>query len=58
MFKQTVKIKYFEPKMATITLETPNRLSGVEAEEMAIHEFGEKFPEGQDAMVEEIVELN
>jgi hypothetical protein len=58
MFKQTVKIKYFEPKMATITLETPNRLSGVEAEEMAMAEFAEKFPEGQDAMVEEVVELN
>jgi hypothetical protein len=58
LFKQQVKVKYWEPKLATITLETPNRLSGVEAEEMAIHEFGEKFPEGQDPVVEEVIELN
>jgi hypothetical protein len=58
LFKQQVKVKYWEPKLATITLETPNRLSGIEAEEMAIHEFGEQFPEGQDPVVEEVIELN
>jgi hypothetical protein len=58
MFKQQVKVKYWEPKLATITLETPNRLSGTEAEDMALTEFTEKFPEGQDPVVEEVNELN
>lgn len=58
MFTQQVKVRYFEPKMATITLETPNRLSGAEAEDMALAEFAEKYPEGQDPLVEEVTELN
>jgi hypothetical protein len=58
MFTQQVKIKYWEPKLATITLETPNRLADTEAEDMALAEFTEQFPEGQDPVVEEVNELN
>lgn len=57
MFKQQVKVKYWEPKLATITLETPIRLSSIEAEDMALAEFAEKYPEGQDAITEEVIEL-
>jgi len=58
MFTQQVKVKYWEPKMATIVLETPNRLTSVEAENMALEEFKEQYPEALDYVVEETVELN
>lgn len=58
MFQQQVKIKYWEPKLATIKLETPERLTAVEAENMAMAEFDEKYPEAEDRFVEDTIELN
>lgn len=58
MHTQEVKIKYFEPRMATITVESENVLSTVEVEDIAIKEFEDKFPEGVDAIVEEVIEIS
>jgi hypothetical protein len=58
MYVQKVKVKYWEPKMAEILLETPNHLSSVEAENMALEEFKEQYPEALDYVVEETLELN
>jgi hypothetical protein len=44
--------------MTTILLETPNHLSGVEAENMALEEFKEQYPEALDYVVESTLELN
>lgn len=56
MFNTTVKLRAFEPKMVTITLETPNALSGVEAEDLAIKEFEEQYPDLVDPIVEEVIQ--
>jgi hypothetical protein len=58
MFVHTVKFKYWEPKLATIELETPNRLTTLEAENMATEEFKERYPEALDFAVEDVIDLN
>lgn len=56
MYKTTVKLRAFEPKYVNITLETPERLSGTEAEDMAVKEFEEQYPELVDPIIEEVID--
>ena len=55
MHTSEVKIRAFEPKYVTITLETPNLLSTVEAEDMALKEFEDQYPEMVDPIVENVI---
>lgn len=52
-------IQYNEPRTATITVEAPNSMSLVEAEDLIMEEFEDQYPEAVDAeIVSEVKELN
>lgn len=57
MYQTQVKVTYWEQKQADITLQTPKLLDQFEAEEMALKELAEKFPEAQDPVVKEVIHL-
>lgn len=52
-------IEYNEPRTATVTIEVPNSISLVEAEDLIMDEFEEQYPEAEGAeLIGEVKELN
>ena len=52
-------IAYNEPRTAVVTVEAPNTMSLIEAEDLVMEEFEEQYPEALDAEVlGEVKELN
>lgn len=59
MYTYEATVAYNDPRTATVTIETPNTMSLVEAEDLIMEEFEEQYPEAVDPeVVGEVRELN
>lgn len=56
MHTHEIIIEYSEPRTTTITIDTPDEISSLEIEDLALAQFEEQYPDAMDVDIVEVRE--